>query len=81
MRQRIREIIRQVCAENGVEIVRGVLSSDHVHMFVSVPQKLAIFFNCSAQASRICICRIAPENSVSVCKTNLDRLHGILPQT
>lgn len=42
LRLRIREIIRQVCAENGVEIVRGVLSSDHVHMFVSVPPKLAV---------------------------------------
>ena len=42
LRVRVREIIRQVCAENGVEIVRGVLSSDHVHMFVSVPPKLAI---------------------------------------
>ena len=42
LRLRIREIIRQVCAENGVDIVRGVLSSDHVHMFISVPPKLAI---------------------------------------
>jgi len=39
---RVREIIRQVCAENGVEIIRGVLSSDHVHMFVSIPPKLVI---------------------------------------
>ena len=42
LRLRIREIIRQVCAENGVDIVWGVLSSDHVHMFISVPPKLAI---------------------------------------
>ena len=42
LRLRIREIVRQVCAENGVEIIKGVLSSDHVHMFVSVPPKLAI---------------------------------------
>ena len=42
VRQRVRDIIRQVCAENGVDIIRGVLSSDHVHMFVSVPPKLAI---------------------------------------
>ena len=42
LRLRIREIIRQVCRENGVDIIRGVLSSDHVHMFVSVPPKLAI---------------------------------------
>ncbi len=42
LRARIRDIIRQVCAENGVDIIRGVLSSDHVPMFVSVPPKLAI---------------------------------------
>ncbi|QAX28746.1 IS200/IS605 family transposase [Leisingera sp. NJS204] len=42
LRLRVRDICRQVCAENGVAILRGVLSSDHVHMFVSVPPKLAI---------------------------------------
>jgi putative transposase len=42
LRLRVRDICRQVCAENGVEIIKGVLSSDHVHMFVSVPPKLAI---------------------------------------
>jgi putative transposase len=39
---RVRDIYRQVCAENGVDIIRGVLSNDHVHMFVSVSPKLAI---------------------------------------
>jgi putative transposase len=39
---RVRDICRQVCRENEVDILRGVLSSDHVHMFVSVPPKLAI---------------------------------------
>ena len=39
---RVRDICRQVCAENGVDILRGVLSSDHVHMFVSVPPKLSL---------------------------------------
>ena len=38
----MRDICRQVCRENEVDILRGVLSSDHVHMFVSVPPKLAI---------------------------------------
>ncbi len=42
LRLRVRDICRQVCRENGVDILRGVLSSDHVHMFVSVPPKLAI---------------------------------------
>ena len=42
VRLRVRDICRQVCRENDVEILRGVLSSDHVQMFVSVPPKLAI---------------------------------------
>jgi REP-associated tyrosine transposase len=42
IRLRVRDIIRQVCTERDVEIIRGVLSSDHVHMFVSVPPKLAL---------------------------------------
>ena len=42
MRLRVRDICRQVCRENGVDILRGVLSSYHVHMFVSVLPKLAI---------------------------------------
>ncbi len=39
---RVRDILRQVCAQNGVEIIKGALSSDHVHMFVSIPPKLAV---------------------------------------
>jgi len=42
VRLRVRDICRQVCHENDVDILRGVLSSDHVHMFVSVPPKLAV---------------------------------------
>ena len=42
LRLRVRDICRQVCRENEVDILRGVLSSDHVHMFVSVPPKLAV---------------------------------------
>ena len=42
VRLRVRDICRQVCGENGVEILHGVLSRDHVHMFVSVPPKLAV---------------------------------------
>ncbi len=42
IRERVREIIRQVCVENGVDIISGVLSGDHVHMFVSIPPKLSV---------------------------------------
>jgi REP-associated tyrosine transposase len=38
----VRDVCRQVYAENEVDILRGVLSNDHVHLFVSVPPKLAI---------------------------------------
>ncbi len=42
VQQRVREIIRQVCNENDVEIINVVLSGDHVHMFVSIPPKLSV---------------------------------------
>ena len=42
MRERIREIIAQTCAEMGVHIVQGVLCRDHLHMFLSIPPKLAL---------------------------------------
>jgi putative transposase len=42
IRDRVREIIRQVCEEMGVTIINGVLSTDHVHMFVSIPPHHAV---------------------------------------
>ena len=42
MRFRIREITRQICEQLGVEIIKGVLSQDHVHMFVDIPPKIAV---------------------------------------
>jgi REP element-mobilizing transposase RayT len=41
-RERIRTIIRQVCKELGVQIVSGVLSKEHVHMFVEIPPHIAV---------------------------------------
>ncbi|MFV0408879.1 MAG: IS200/IS605 family transposase, partial [Paracoccus sp. (in: a-proteobacteria)] len=34
LRLRVRDICRQVCRENGVDILRGVLPGDHVHIFL-----------------------------------------------
>jgi len=42
VRARVREIARQVCEELGVTIISGVLSADHVHMFVSIPPHRAV---------------------------------------
>ena len=42
MRERIREVITQTCQELGVHIGKGVLSTDHVQMFISVSPQIAL---------------------------------------
>ena len=34
---RLRELIREICKAMDVEIIKGHVSRDHVHLFVSVP--------------------------------------------
>ena len=38
---RLREIVRQVCQQLEVHILSGVVSKDHVHLFVSAPPQWA----------------------------------------
>ena len=38
---RVRELIRQQCAQLEIEILRGVVSQDHVHLLVSAPPTLS----------------------------------------
>ena len=40
--ERAREILRQVCLAQNVEIIRGTVSGNHIHMYVSVPPYLSI---------------------------------------
>ena len=40
--ERVRELIRAICKTNEVEIIKGHVSRDHIHLFVSVPPKLSI---------------------------------------
>ena len=40
--ERTRELIREICNANEVEIIRGYVSKDHIHMFVSVPPRLSV---------------------------------------
>ena len=37
LQRRVRDIIAQVAEEYGVHLVNGVVSSDHVHIFLKVP--------------------------------------------
>ena len=39
---RARELIREICAANYVDIISGSLSPDHMHILISVPPRIAI---------------------------------------
>ena len=38
---RVRELVRQTCEAFEIRIIKGVISKDHVHIFVSAPPTLA----------------------------------------
>ena len=40
--QRIREIIRQDCEKLDIQIISGVVSPDHIHLFINYPPNLRI---------------------------------------
>ena len=41
-RRRTRELIREICKSQDVEIIKGHISRDHVHIFVSVPPHVSV---------------------------------------
>ena len=40
--RRLRELIRQVCTSMDIQIIKGHVSRDHVHMMVSVPPYISV---------------------------------------
>ena len=40
--KRVRALIREICKSMDVEIVKGHISRDHVHLFVSVPPHISV---------------------------------------
>ena len=42
LRLRIRELIAQASEELGVRVVNGILSADHVHIFVEIPPHISV---------------------------------------
>ena len=40
--KRIRDLIREICKSKDVEIIKGHISKDHVHIFVSVPPHISV---------------------------------------
>jgi len=40
--ERLRDLLREICKANDVEIIKGSISKDHVHLFVSVPPHISV---------------------------------------
>jgi putative transposase len=40
--EKTRDLIREICKTNDVEILKGHVSKDHVHLFLSVPPTISI---------------------------------------
>jgi putative transposase len=38
---RVRELVRQICEQWEIQILRGVVSNDHVHILVSAPPSIS----------------------------------------
>ena len=39
---RLRDLIREICKSMDVEIIKGHVSKDHLHLLVSVPPHLSV---------------------------------------
>jgi len=42
LRERVGEVLRDLCRQRGMELLEGHLMPDHVHMCVSIPPKLSV---------------------------------------
>jgi len=39
---RVRDLIRDICAQHEVDIMKGHVAKDHVHLFVTIPPQVTI---------------------------------------
>ena len=39
---RVRDLIREICGQHEVRIMKGHVAKDHVHLFVSIPPQVTI---------------------------------------
>lgn len=39
---RVRDLIREICDEHQVQILRGHVSKDHIHLFISMPPQISV---------------------------------------
>ena len=43
-RRKVREILRELCRQRGVELIEGSAKPDHIHMCLSIPPKFSVAF-------------------------------------
>ena len=43
-KESIRDILKQLCAQKGVEIIEGHLMVDYIHILVSIPPKMSVSY-------------------------------------
>ena len=39
---RTRDLIREICATHQIQIIRGHISKDHIHLFISMPPQISV---------------------------------------
>ncbi len=39
---RVRDLIREICASHSIQIIKGHISKDHVHIFLSMPPQISV---------------------------------------
>ena len=39
---RVRELIREICATHSIQILKGHVSKDHVHILISMPPQISV---------------------------------------
>ena len=42
IKKSVGEVLRKLCEMKGVVLIEGVVCKDHVHMYVSIPPKIAV---------------------------------------
>ena len=44
MKTEIKQILRKLCEQKGMEIIEAQACSDHIHMLVSIPPKISVSY-------------------------------------
>lgn len=39
---RVRDLIREICLSHQIQIIRGHVSKDHIHLFISMPPQISV---------------------------------------